>query len=64
MRTLIQREMGTALQSYDALLCPAASTPAYRLGEKASDPLAMYKGEGRALRTVLFVGVGRQKVVS
>lgn len=45
VRTLIQREMGTALQSYDALLCPAASTPAYRLGEKASDPLAMYKGD-------------------
>lgn len=45
VRTLIQREMGAALQSYDALLCPAAPTPAYKLGEKTSDPLAMYKGE-------------------
>lgn len=44
VRTLVQREMGAALQQYDALLCPAAPTPAYRLGEKASDPLAMYKG--------------------
>lgn len=53
VRTLIQREMGAALQQYDALLCPAAPTPAYRLGEKTSDPLAMYKGEGRALGEVL-----------
>ncbi len=45
VRTLIQREMNAALQSYDALLCPAAPTPAYKLGEKTSDPLAMYKGE-------------------
>ena len=44
VRTLVQREMSGALQQYDALLCPAAPTPAYRLGEKASDPLAMYKG--------------------
>lgn len=44
VRTLVQREMGAALQQYDALLCPAAPTPAYRLGEKTSDPLAMYKG--------------------
>jgi aspartyl-tRNA(Asn)/glutamyl-tRNA(Gln) amidotransferase subunit A len=36
--------MGAALQQYDALLCPAAPTPAYRVGEKSSDPLAMYKG--------------------
>lgn len=45
VRTLVQREMGAALQQYDALLCPAAPTPAYRLGEKTSDPLAMYKGD-------------------
>ena len=45
VRTLIQREMGAALATYDALLCPAAPTPAYKLGEKSADPLAMYKGE-------------------
>jgi len=49
VRTLIQREMGAALQQYDALLCPAAPTPAYRVGENTSDPLAMYKGEQRCL---------------
>lgn len=45
VRTLVQREMGSALQQYDALLCPAAPTAAYRVGEKTSDPLAMYKGD-------------------
>ncbi|GAB4822843.1 hypothetical protein N2152v2_009889 [Parachlorella kessleri] len=45
VRTLIQREMGAALGQYDALLCPAAPTPAYKLGSKVSDPLAMYKGK-------------------
>jgi hypothetical protein len=51
VRTLIQREMGAALKQYDLLLCPAAPTPAYKIGSKVSDPLAMYKGEaaGRAL---------------
>ncbi|PNH02692.1 Glutamyl-tRNA(Gln) amidotransferase subunit A, chloroplastic/mitochondrial, partial [Tetrabaena socialis] len=45
VRTLVQREMGGALASYDALLTPTAPTAAYRLGEKSSDPLAMYKGD-------------------
>lgn len=50
VRTLIQREMNAALSKYDALLCPAAPTPAYRLGEKSADPLAMYKGEMMRVR--------------
>ena len=50
VRTLIQREMGAALGRYDALLCPAAPTPAYKLGSKVSDPLAMYKGESAGCR--------------
>lgn len=49
VRTLVQREMSGALQQYDALLCPAAPTPAYRVGEKTSDPLAMYKGGSQLL---------------
>lgn len=62
VRTLIQREMGAALQQYDALLCPAAPTPAYRVGEKAADPLAMYKGGwvGLCICVGLTVGVGEQ----
>lgn len=45
VRTLVQREMSEALQKYDVLVCPAAPTAAYKLGEKLSDPLAMYKGD-------------------
>lgn len=45
VRTLVQRELDSALQLHDVLLCPAAPTVAYRLGEKLSDPLAMYKGD-------------------
>ncbi|GLC34522.1 hypothetical protein PLESTB_001252100 [Pleodorina starrii] len=45
VRTLVQQEMTAALSSYDALLTPTAPSPAYRLGEKSADPLAMYKGD-------------------
>lgn len=34
VRTLIQRELEGVLVQYDALLCPAAPTLAYKLGEK------------------------------
>ena len=57
MRTLVQRELTAALGRYDALLCPAAPTPAYRLGEKSADPLAMYKGEESGVG--VWVGVLR-----
>ncbi|KAF5831176.1 amidase signature domain-containing protein [Dunaliella salina] len=45
VRTIIASEMEGALQQYDGLLCPAAPTLAYRFGEKAKDPLSMYKGD-------------------
>lgn len=45
VRTLVQQELQAALQQYDVLLCPTAPTPAYKIGEKSSDPLAMYKGD-------------------
>ncbi|KAL4519381.1 hypothetical protein Ndes2526A_g00468 [Nannochloris sp. 'desiccata'] len=45
VRTLIAREMSAALNSCDALICPVAPTPAYKVGEKTTDPLAMYKGD-------------------
>lgn len=45
VRTLVTREMTSALHRYDALLLPAAPTAAYKLGEKSSDPLEMYKGD-------------------
>mmetsp|Transcript_13961 Transcript_13961/g.30176 ORF Transcript_13961/g.30176 Transcript_13961/m.30176 type:complete len:538 (+) Transcript_13961:56-1669(+) len=45
VRTLVRQDMSNALSSYDALITPAAPTPAYKLGEKSSDPLSMYKGD-------------------
>lgn len=43
VRTLVRDEMTENLSTYDALLTPTAPTVAYKLGEKTSDPLAMYK---------------------
>jgi aspartyl-tRNA(Asn)/glutamyl-tRNA(Gln) amidotransferase subunit A len=42
VRTLIRNEFAAVLKDCDALLSPTSPTAAFRLGEKASDPLAMY----------------------
>jgi aspartyl-tRNA(Asn)/glutamyl-tRNA(Gln) amidotransferase subunit A len=42
VRTLIRREFEAAFQRYHVLLTPVTPTPAFRLGEKVDDPLAMY----------------------
>ena len=41
-RTLIMQDFITAFESLDLILTPVAPTPAFRLGEKADDPLQMY----------------------
>jgi len=40
-RTLLRQEFDRAMAQFDALLCPTAPTPAFKLGELVSDPLAM-----------------------
>jgi aspartyl-tRNA(Asn)/glutamyl-tRNA(Gln) amidotransferase subunit A len=45
VRRLIADDMARAFASYDLLLSPTAPTVAYRLGENAGDPLAMYLGD-------------------
>ncbi len=45
VRTLVQRELHTALEQYDCLLSPVAPTAAFQLGEKSSDPLTMYRSD-------------------
>ncbi|CAI7797346.1 unnamed protein product [Closterium sp. NIES-53] len=45
VRTMIRREFLAALEGHDALITPTAPTTAYRIGEKTSDPLAMYVGD-------------------
>ncbi len=42
VRTLIRRDFEDAFREVDAIVCPTSPTPAFRLGEKTSDPLAMY----------------------
>jgi aspartyl-tRNA(Asn)/glutamyl-tRNA(Gln) amidotransferase subunit A len=42
VRTLIRQEFDTAFARYDAILTPVTPTPAFRLGEKVDDPVAMY----------------------
>jgi aspartyl-tRNA(Asn)/glutamyl-tRNA(Gln) amidotransferase subunit A len=42
VRTLIARDYAQAFQRCDVIATPTAPTAAYKLGEKAEDPLAMY----------------------
>ncbi len=45
VRRLVQQDFRRAFEQVDVLLTPAAPTPAFKLGEKADDPLAMYLGD-------------------
>ncbi|MEW6270599.1 MAG: Asp-tRNA(Asn)/Glu-tRNA(Gln) amidotransferase subunit GatA [Thermodesulfobacteriota bacterium] len=42
VRTLIRRDFGEAFERCDVIAAPTAPTTAFRIGEKVSDPLAMY----------------------
>jgi len=42
VRTLIKQDFANAFRTVDAVLSPTSPTPAFRIGEKVSDPLAMY----------------------
>jgi aspartyl-tRNA(Asn)/glutamyl-tRNA(Gln) amidotransferase subunit A len=42
VRTLLARDFEAAFQQVDAIVTPATPTPAFKLGEKCDDPLAMY----------------------
>ncbi len=42
VRTLIRRDFEEAFEAVDAILSPTSPVPAFRLGEKVDDPLAMY----------------------
>ena len=42
VRTLIRKDFLDALAATDALLLPITPTPAFKIGEKVDDPLAMY----------------------
>jgi aspartyl-tRNA(Asn)/glutamyl-tRNA(Gln) amidotransferase subunit A len=42
VRALFRRDFDEAFEEVDVMLCPTSPTPAFKIGEKASDPLAMY----------------------
>ena len=42
VRTLIKQDFDDAFQKVDLILGPTAPTPAFKIGEKMSDPLSMY----------------------
>lgn len=42
VRTLIRNDFVAAFKQCDAILAPVTPTPAYKIGEKTSDPLKMY----------------------
>jgi aspartyl-tRNA(Asn)/glutamyl-tRNA(Gln) amidotransferase subunit A len=42
VRSLIARDFSNAFQKVDAILTPTSPTPAFKLGERTSDPLQMY----------------------
>jgi len=45
VRRLIREDFDRAFSTVDVIACPAAPTPAYRIGEKIADPLSMYLGD-------------------
>lgn len=42
VRNVIRSEIESALETYDAIITPTTPTPAFKIGEKANDPVAMY----------------------
>jgi aspartyl-tRNA(Asn)/glutamyl-tRNA(Gln) amidotransferase subunit A len=42
VRTLLTRDFEEAFRKVDAIVAPTTPTPAFKLGEKTDDPLAMY----------------------
>ncbi|MGA7276666.1 MAG: Asp-tRNA(Asn)/Glu-tRNA(Gln) amidotransferase subunit GatA [Desulfocapsaceae bacterium] len=53
VRTLILDDFKTAWQSCDLLVSPVSPTPAWKIGEKIDDPLAMYLSDIFTLSTNL-----------
>jgi aspartyl-tRNA(Asn)/glutamyl-tRNA(Gln) amidotransferase subunit A len=42
VRRLIKQDFDAAFGKCDVILCPTSPTPAFKIGEKSDDPLAMY----------------------
>jgi aspartyl-tRNA(Asn)/glutamyl-tRNA(Gln) amidotransferase subunit A len=53
VRTLISNDFKNAFAKVDILLTPTAPTPAFKIGEKSNDPVAMYLGDVFTIPTKL-----------
>jgi len=42
VRTLIKQDFDRAYEKVDVIISPVSPTPPWKIGEKVSDPLAMY----------------------
>ncbi|MGH9836340.1 MAG: Asp-tRNA(Asn)/Glu-tRNA(Gln) amidotransferase subunit GatA, partial [Blastocatellia bacterium] len=56
VRQMLVNDFAEAFRRCDVIATPTAPTPAYRIGEKSNDPLAMYLGDIYTV-TVNLVGV-------
>ena len=45
VRTLIRQEFEEIFERFDALITPTTPTTAFQIGEKANDPVSMYKSD-------------------
>jgi aspartyl-tRNA(Asn)/glutamyl-tRNA(Gln) amidotransferase subunit A len=56
VRTLIRRDFEAAYERADVLVSPTTPTVAFRIGERADDPVAMYKADLATLPSSLYGG--------
>ncbi|MGK4213882.1 amidase family protein, partial [Bacillus paralicheniformis] len=45
VRTLIKKDFEDVFANYDVIIGPTTPTPAFKIGEKTSDPLTMYAND-------------------
>ncbi len=63
VRTLISRDFDNAFTHADVLVSPTAPTTAFKIGEKANDPIAMYLNDIATIPTNL-AGIGGMSIPS
>jgi len=63
VRTLISRDFENAFKFADVLVSPTAPTTAFKIGEKANDPIAMYLNDIATIPTNL-AGIGGMSLPS
>jgi aspartyl-tRNA(Asn)/glutamyl-tRNA(Gln) amidotransferase subunit A len=63
VRTLISRDFESAFAKADVLVSPTAPTTAFKIGEKANDPIAMYLNDIATIPTNL-AGIGGMSIPS